>query len=52
MKFKTYTCVFIGIINNTRLIYEKLNREIPEFFKISRITSRTKIEPGSRDLGN
>ena len=33
-------------------INEKSNQEIPRFFKISRDTSRPKIEPGSRDPGN
>ena len=51
MKFKSYTYVFIGNINEMHiLITEKLIREIPEFFKISRDTSRIKIKLGSREL--
>ena len=51
MKFKSYTCVFIGKINAIYiLITEKSIREIPGFFKISRDTPRSKIKPGSREL--
>ena len=51
MKFKSSLCVFIGKINKIHiLIDEKSNREIPGILKISRDTSRTKIEPGSRNL--
>ena len=47
MKFIGYKCEFNGKINEIHiLIYEKSNREIPGFFKIS----RPKIEPGSREL--
>ena len=48
---QSYKRVFIGKINGIHiLINEKLNWEIPEFFKTSRDTSRPKIEPGSREL--
>ena len=51
MKFKSYTCVFIGKINEIHIsITEKSIQEIPGCFKISRDTSQTKIEPGSREL--
>ena len=51
MKFICYKCEFVGKINEIHiLINEKSNREIPRFFKISRDISRSKIEPGSREL--
>ena len=51
MKFIGYKCEFNGKINEIHiLINEKSNREIPGILKISRDTSRTKIEPGSRNL--
>ena len=51
MKFISYTCEFVGKINEIHiLINEKSNREIRGFFKISQDTSRPKIEPGSREL--
>ena len=47
MKFISYKCEFVGKIDEIHiLIKEKLNREIPGFFTIS----RPKIEPGSREL--
>ena len=49
--FIGYSCVFTGKINAIHiLINEELNREILGFFKMSRDTSRTKIEPVSREL--
>ena len=51
MKFKNYKCVFINkIIVIHILINKKSNRDMLGFFKISRDTSRTKNEPGSREL--
>ena len=51
MKFRSYICVFIVEINETRiLIDEKLNREIPGFIRISQDTSCAKIVPGSREI--
>ena len=48
---KLYMYIYIGKINEIYiLINEKSNRKIPRFFKISRDTSRTKIEPGSQEL--
>ena len=51
MKFKSYTCVFIGKMNEIHIIItEKSIREIPEFLKKH---SRINPEPKSqRDPGN
>ena len=50
-KFKSYSCVFIGKINEIYiLIDDKANRETLEFFKVSWDTSRIKTKPGSRKL--
>ena len=51
MKFMSYKCEFVGKIYEIHiLINEKRNREIPGFFKVSRDTSGTNIEPGSWEL--
>ena len=51
MKFISYTCVFIGKINEIYILFnEKLNREIQEFSKLFRDTFQTKIEPGFREI--
>ena len=51
MKFISFSCVFIGKIDEIHiLINEITNRETTEFFKISRDTSRTTFEQGSREL--
>ena len=51
MKFIGYKCEFNEKINEIHiLINEKSNREILGFFNISRDISRSKIEPGSREL--
>ena len=41
---------FVSIKEIHILINEKSNREFQRLFKISRVTSRPEIEPGSREL--
>ena len=51
MKFNCDASVFICKINQIHIwIYKRSYRKIPVFLKISRYTSRTKIEPVSREL--
>ena len=51
MKFEIYKCEFIGNINDTHILIDKKSyREIPGLFKISRDTTQTKNDPGSREL--
>ena len=51
--FISYTFLFVTEVNEICiLIYRKINWEILKFFKISWDTSRTKVEPESRECAS